>query len=75
MTSVPSMRMIVPLDDLDAARWVDLTGESGHAYDPHYTDQTTLWLEGKTMSWAFTRSAVEDATADTLTLRPEAPSP
>jgi len=75
-TSVPSMRMIVPLDDLDAARWVDLTGESGHAYDEHYTDQTTLWLAGQTLPWVFSRQAVEAATKDTLTLRPPAaPAP
>jgi penicillin amidase len=74
-TSVPSMRMIVPLDNLDAARWIDLTGESGHAYNPHYTDQTALWLEGKTLPWAFSQSAVEAATEDTLTLRPKAGTP
>ena len=75
VSSAPSMRMIVPLDDLDAARWVDLTGESGHAYDSHYTDQTELWLEGKTLPWAFSPEAVGAATAETLTLRPQAPSP
>ncbi|MGI8702646.1 MAG: penicillin acylase family protein [Nocardioidaceae bacterium] len=73
VTSVPSMRMIVPLDDLDGARWVDLTGESGHAYDEHYTDQTTLWLAGQTLPWAFSRNAVSAATENTLTLRPEVP--
>ncbi len=70
VTSVPSMRMIVPLDSLDDARWIDLTGESGHAYDEHYTDQTTLWLAGRTLPWVFGRGAVNAATKDTLTLRP-----
>jgi penicillin amidase len=70
-SSVPSMRMIVPLDNFDAARWVDLTGESGHAYNSHYTDQTTLWLEGKTLPWSFTPEAVRATTAETLTLRPQ----
>jgi len=72
--SLPSMRRIIPLDDPDAARWIDLTGESGHAYDSHYTDQTTLWLEGKTLPWVFSPQAVEAATTETLTLRPKAPS-
>jgi penicillin amidase len=67
---VPSMRMIVPLDDLDAARWVNLTGASGHAFDDNYTDQTALWLRGETLPWPFTRASVDDAAAHTLTLTP-----
>ena len=58
------MRMIVPLDDLDASRWVDLTGESGHAYNDHYTDQTELWLAGRTLPWPFSPDAVAAATTD-----------
>jgi penicillin G amidase len=67
---VPSMRMVIPLDDLDAARWIDLTGASGHAFDAHYTDQTALWLRGQTLPWPFTRDAVDAAEAHTLTLVP-----
>ena len=53
VTWVPSMRMIVDLDDLDRSRWVNLTGESGHAFSDHYTDQTELWRTGRTtpMRW------------------------
>ncbi len=69
-TSVPSMRMVVPLDDLDAARWVNLTGASGHAFNGHYTDQTDLWVDGKTLPWFSSRAAVTDAGADTLILEP-----
>jgi penicillin amidase len=69
-TSVPSMRMIVPMDDLDAARWINLTGASGHAFDSHYTDQTDLWAKGLTLPWAFSSKAVHDSAADTLVLEP-----
>ena len=69
-TSVPSMRMIVPLDDFDGARWVNLTGASGHAYDGHYTDQTKLWAAGETLPWRFTRDSVRSSAADTLVLEP-----
>ena len=70
VTSAPSMRMVVDLADLDASRWVNLTGESGHAFDSHYTDQTDLWARGETLPWAFSTSAVDAATEHTLTLRP-----
>ncbi|HWJ82342.1 MAG TPA: penicillin acylase family protein [Nocardioides sp.] len=70
VATAPSMRMVVPMDDLDGARWISLTGVSGHAFNPHYTDQTDLWARGETLPWAFSRDAVVDAGADTLVLRP-----
>ena len=70
VTPAPSMRMVVSLGDLDASRWVNLTGVSGHPFDDHYTDQTDLWADGQTLPWPFTASAVRDAAQDTLTLRP-----
>jgi penicillin amidase len=70
VTALPSMRMVVPMDDLDGARWINLTGASGHAYNDHYTDQTDLWADGRTLPWVFSRDAVESATDDTLVLEP-----
>ncbi len=70
VTAVPSMRMVIPLDDLDAARWINLTGASGHAYNRHYTDQTDLWADGTTLPWLFSRGALEEAADQTLTLEP-----
>jgi penicillin amidase len=70
VTWAPSMRMVVSLADLDDSRWVNLTGESGHAFDAHYTDQADLWADGRTLPWAFTRPSVTATTEHTLTLRP-----
>ncbi|MET8831520.1 penicillin acylase family protein [Streptomyces sp. NPDC004610] len=67
---VPSMRMVVNLDDLDKSKWINLTGASGHAYNAHYTDQTQMWVDGELLDWAFTEQAVEESTSDTLVLRP-----
>jgi penicillin amidase len=69
-TDVPSMRMIVAMNDLDAARWINLTGASGHAFNSHYTDQTSLWLKGETLAWPFGAKAVDDAADHTLVLKP-----
>jgi penicillin G amidase len=66
----PSMRMVVDLADLDASRWINQSGASGHARHPHHTDQTPLWARGGTTEWPFGRAAVDAATADRLTLRP-----
>ncbi len=70
VTAAPSMRMVVSLADLDASRWVNLTGASGHAFSQHYVDQAELWADGRTLAWRFSRSEVDDATEDTLTLTP-----
>jgi penicillin amidase len=67
---VPSMRMVVDLADLDASRWINLTGASGHAFDGHYDDQSKLWATGETIAWAYSADAVGGATKDTLTLEP-----
>jgi penicillin amidase len=67
---VPSMRMIVDLDDFDASRWVNLTGASGHAFHPHYADQAPLWQHGETRAWPFTLDALQSTAAETLNLRP-----
>ncbi|MGZ5416172.1 MAG: penicillin acylase family protein [Nocardioides sp.] len=70
VTASPSMRMVVSLADFDKSTWVNLTGVSGHAFSRHYVDQTDLWVEGRTLPWAYTRDAVDAANEDTLTLVP-----
>ncbi|MER5550256.1 penicillin acylase family protein [Streptomyces sp. NPDC002793] len=66
---VPSMRMVVNVEDWDKSRWINLTGASGHAFSAHYTDQTDKWVEGELLDWSFEENAVEQSTVDTLTLK------
>jgi penicillin G amidase len=68
---VPSMRLLVDLGDLDAGRWIHLTGQSGRPFHRHYTDQAEPWRDGETLPIAFSASAVEDATVDRLRLVPD----
>ncbi|MFI6462595.1 penicillin acylase family protein [Streptomyces sp. NPDC050538] len=67
---VPSMRMVVNLDDFDKSKWINLTGASGHAYSAHYTDQTSKWVDGELLPWSFSSKAVDGSTSDTLVLKP-----
>jgi penicillin G amidase len=69
VTAAPSMRMVVDLANLDESRWIQLTGQSGHAYHDNYTDQTELWADGETLAWPYTRDAVEAATDHELVLQ------
>lgn len=72
VTAVPSMRMVVDLDDLDRSRWIQLTGNSGHAFQGNYLDQFPLWQRGETLPWAFSAGAVAESARHTLTLQPAA---
>ena len=40
---LPSMRMIIDLNNLDNSLSIHTTGQSGHAYHPHYIDMAELW--------------------------------
>ena len=64
------MRMVVDLGELDASRWVNLTGTSGHPASPHYCDQLAAGAAGRTFAWPFTPAATH--AGDRLTLRPAA---
>ena len=73
-TWVPSMRMVVDLGDLDASRWIDLTGVSGHPYHPHYGDQTDLWAAGRTLPMRWDEESIRSAGVDITTLVPREPT-
>ncbi|MBL3698333.1 penicillin acylase family protein [Leucobacter luti] len=69
-TTVPSMRMVIDASDWDASTWQNLTGASGHAFHPNYTDQTDGWTRGEQVQWAFSPEAVTARATDELTLAP-----
>ncbi len=70
----PSMRMIVDLGDLDASRWIDLTGVSGHPFHEHYDDQTPLWRDGETLPMRWSRDSIDAAAEHTFTFVPPEPT-
>jgi len=64
--------MVVNLGNLDASRWVNQTGSSGHPYDDHYVDQADAWSKNETFPWPSSPKAVGAASGDELTLTPDA---
>jgi len=70
VTNLPSYRLLVDLSDLDGARIVITTGQSGHPFATHYDDQIDAWRNGDTLPLPFTRDAIAAATVATLTLSP-----
>ena len=70
VTSAPAMRMLVDLGDLDASRWVNQSGISGHAFHRHYDDQTELWANQRLWPFVSSRGAVEASTSSRQELLP-----
>ena len=70
VTTLPSYRLLLDLSDLDGARIIITTGQSGHPFSTHYDDQIDAWRNGETLPLHFTRDAIAAATVATLTLTP-----
>jgi penicillin G amidase len=68
--SGPSMRMIVDLSNLDQSVTIHTTGQSGHAYAPHYIDFADAWrlIDYHPMLWS--RAEIEAGAEAHLTLTP-----
>ncbi len=67
---IPSQRMIVDLSDMTNSLSIHSTGQSGHAYHPHYVDMADMWrlIQYHPMLW--TQAQVGSDADATLTLTP-----
>ena len=66
----PSYRLTIDMSNLDAARIIITTGQSGNPFDRHYGDLIDLWATGQTVPLPFSSAAISKATASDLTLAP-----
>ena len=71
VTNVPSMRMIVNLSDLNNSVTVHTTGQSGHAYHPHYIDMAQLWADIKYYSMLWDENKITSQAEGHLVLEPK----
>jgi penicillin amidase len=70
VTNGPSYRFTVDMSDLDGARIVITTGQSGNPFDTHYGDLIPIWIAGGTVPLPFSPGNVAASTVTTLTLSP-----
>ena len=68
---LPSMRMIVDLGNLNNSVTVHTTGQSGHAYHPHYIDMAPLWANIEYFSMLWEEGAVTTEAEGHLRLTPK----
>jgi len=67
---LPSMRMVVDLNDLSNSVTIHTTGQSGHAYHPHYIDMADLWRKIYYHSMLWTPQQVKGSSESLLILTP-----
>jgi penicillin amidase len=70
VTALPSLRMIVDLSDFRNSLTVHTTGQSGHAYNPHYIDMTDLWRNIQYYPMLWNEQAIVDSADGHLVLIP-----
>ncbi len=75
VVSLPSMRMIVDLADLSRSLAIHTTGQSGHAFHPHYVDMTDLWRTYQYHPMLWTQEQVLAHLEGHLRLEPQPPNP
>jgi len=68
---LPSMRMIVDLGNLDNSLTVHTTGQSGHAYHPHYIDMAQMWANIEYYSMLWSEQSVTSQAEGHLVLTPK----
>ena len=66
----PSHRQILDLSDWDRSLFLNIPGQSGDPFSPHYRDQIDLWEKKEYAPMLYTRAAIEQNTASRLTLVP-----
>lgn len=70
VTNGPSYRFTIDMSDLDGARIVITTGQSGNPFDTHYGDLIGTWASGGTVALPFSAGNVAASAVNTLTLSP-----
>jgi penicillin amidase len=70
VTNGPSYRLTIDMSDLNGARIVITTGQSGNPFDGHYGDMIGRWVNGDTVELPFFQDAIARSAVATLTLTP-----
>jgi len=65
------MRMIVDLGNLNNSVTVHTTGQSGHAYHPHYDDMAPMWAGIQYYSMLWDQKEVMSGAEGHLVLTPK----
>jgi len=71
VTNLPSMRAIYDMSDLSNSLTMHTTGQSGHAFHPHYIDMAPLWADVQYYSMLWNLEAIQADAEGHLVLAPK----
>jgi penicillin amidase len=67
---VPSYRQVIDLADFTRSVSIHTTGQSGHAFQPHYDDMIPMWRDGRYHAMMWGRGSIEGSAEAHLILTP-----
>jgi len=67
---IPTLRMVIPLQDMDAMRILAPMGQSGQPGHQHYDDMVGRWLAGELVNLPSSRARVQTMAAAEMVLQP-----
>lgn len=67
---LPSMRMVIDLNNLNLSETMHTTGQSGHPFSPHYADMVDSWRNIRYHPMLWSRDQVDKAQVNNLVLVP-----
>jgi penicillin amidase len=67
---VPSYRQVIDVADFTRSVSVHTTGQSGHAFAPHYNDMIPMWRDGRYHPMMWARADIEAGAEAHLVLTP-----
>jgi penicillin amidase len=71
VTGLPSMRAIYDMSDLNNSLTIHTTGQSGHAFHPHYIDMASLWADIEYYPMLWSEQAITSNAEGHLVLTPK----
>jgi penicillin amidase len=71
VTDIPAMRTVYDLSDFNNTVTIHSTGQSGHAYHPHYIDMAEMWAKGEYLSMLWELEAIKAQAEGHLVLTPK----
>jgi len=71
VTDIPAMRTVYDLSDFSNSVTVHSTGQSGHAYHPHYIDMAEMWANVEYYSMLWDEEAITSQAEGHLVLTPK----
>ena len=67
----PSMRTVIDLGNLEGAKSINPTGQSGNFLSKHYDDQAQMFIDVKFRPQLMNEAEIEENKASVLILRPQ----